>query len=65
MTKKVDTYHEQDSINDTRNQYPFPQFMFFDKPVRFKIRLYGYDHFFQHPVSFSVAKLTHSVSLHI
>jgi hypothetical protein len=46
--EEIHAYDEQRAINDTGYQYPFPQFMFLYKPVGLEIRLYAYDHFFQH-----------------
>ena len=63
MTEKIHADDKQGGINDTRYQYPFPQFMFLYKPVGLEIRLYGYDHFFQHIGGFKCAKLAHSLVL--
>jgi hypothetical protein len=48
MTEEIYANDEQGTVNDTGYQYPFPQFMFLYKPVGLEIRLYTYDHFFQH-----------------
>ena len=48
MDKEIHADDEQGCINNTRYQYPFPQFMFLYKPVGLEISLYGNDHFFQH-----------------
>lgn len=48
MTEEIHADNEQGGIDDTWYQYPFPQFMFDDKPVGLEIRLYGNDHFFKH-----------------
>ena len=61
VAEEIHAYNEQGSIDDTRYQYPFPQFMFFNKPVGLEIRLYTYDHFFQQMGRFKGAKLAHSV----
>ncbi len=47
MAEKIHTDNEQDRVDNARYQYPFPQFMFFDKPVGLEISLNSYDHFFQ------------------
>lgn len=47
VTEEIHADNEQDRIDDTRYQYPFPQLMFFDKAVGLEISLYSYDHFFQ------------------
>ena len=65
MTEKKHADDKQGGINDTRYQYPFPQFMFLDKPVGLKIRLYGYNHFFQHIRGFKSVKLAHSLVLRL
>ena len=48
MAEEIHAEYEQGSIDNTGYENPFPQFMFNDKPVGLKIRLYGNDHFFQH-----------------
>jgi hypothetical protein len=63
MAEEIHTYNEQGGINDTRYQYPFPQFMFLYKPVGLEIGLYANNHFFQQNGGFKGIKLTHSVIL--
>ncbi len=47
MPEKIDANYKKDSINNSGNQYPFPQFIFYNKPVCFKICGDGYDDFFE------------------
>ncbi len=47
FTKKAHPDHKKHRIQDPRYQYPLPQVVFADEPVRLKIGLYRYDHFFQ------------------
>ncbi len=63
MAKEIHTYDEQRGINNTRYQYPFPQFVFLYEPVGLEISLNASNHFFQHIGEFRFAKLTHSVVL--
>ena len=48
MAEKIHSYNEQGGINNTRYQYPFPQFVFLYEPVGLEISLYANNHFFQH-----------------
>lgn len=63
MAEIIHADHEQDGIQDAGYQYPFPQFMFFDKTVGMCVGLYGNDHFFEHAGGFRRTKLRYSVSL--
>jgi hypothetical protein len=47
MAEEIHADDEQGSIDDTRYQDPFPQFMFLYKPVGLEISLYANNHFFQ------------------
>lgn len=47
LPKKINTNYEEYRVNNSRNKDPFPQFIFDNKPVCFKIRRDGSDDFFQ------------------
>jgi len=42
---------KKNGINNTWYQYPFPQTVLYDKAVRLKIGLYGYDNLFKHSIN--------------
>lgn len=45
--KKINTERKKDSIYDAWNDYPLPQLMFYNNPVRFKKGFESYDDFFK------------------
>ncbi len=46
--KQINACNEKDAVDQTRNQYPFPKPVLYNKPMRMGIRLYGYNDFFKH-----------------
>jgi hypothetical protein len=48
IPKEIEAYAEQDSIEYTRDQDPFPDLMFGDEMMGLDIRLECYDYFFEH-----------------
>ena len=46
-TEKIHTYYEQKSINDPRNNDPFPELVLLDESVHFRKGLDCYDNFFE------------------
>ena len=50
FTKKIHADGKKDSIKQTGDNNPFPEFMFYNKLVRFKIGLDRYDDFLQQDI---------------
>jgi hypothetical protein len=47
VPKKINPCYKKNGINKTGQKYPFPKFIFDNKPVSFIIRLYGLYNFFK------------------
>lgn len=47
LPKKINTHAKKQQVDDSRDQYPFPQIMLIDKLVSPEIRLDSYDNFFK------------------